>query len=163
MPPGHRKTGMLKGIRPIPITPLVEKILLEMKDRYRDAKETDVIFPASRERKGGKKFFSDDAIRRHIHNSMRWRKPLNPHSARNGFISWWGHSDFADRRHLAEIQQDHALPGERVDPKLIAAYQRDTFLEPRREMMTAFDKHCTPPQPLSATTVTHISKQRISA
>ena len=162
VPAAHRKTGMLKGIRPIPITPLVEKILIEMKERYPRAEKTDVIFPASRERKGGKKFFSDDAIRRHIHNSMRWRKPLNPHSARNGFISWWGHSDFADRRHLAEIQQDHALPGERVDAKLIAAYQRDTYLEPRRKMMTAFDAHCNPDKPSSAI-VTHISKQRISA
>jgi integrase len=162
VPAAHRKTGMLKGVRPIPITPLIEKILIEMRERYPHAKKTDVIFPASRERKGGKAFFSDDAIRRHIHNSMRWHKPLNPHSARNGFISWWGHSDFADRRELAEIQLDHALPGHRVDPKLIAAYQRDTFLEPRRKMMKAFDKHCTPAKPSSAT-VTHISKQRISA
>jgi integrase len=162
VPEAHRKTGMLKGIRPIPITPLIEKILLEMKARYPKAKKTDVIFPASRDRKEGKPFFSDDAIRRHIHNSMRWYKPLNPHSARNGFISWWGHSDFADRRELAEIQLDHALPGHRVDPKLIAAYQRDTFLEPRRKMMKAFDKHCTPAKPSSAT-ITNISKHRISA
>ena len=163
VPKAHRKTGMLRGIRPIPITPLAEKLLREMERRYPKAKKTDVIFPASRERKDHKAFFSDDVIRRHIHNSMRWHKPLNPHSARNGFISWWGHSDFADRRELAEIQLDHALPGHRVDAKLIAAYQQDTFLKPRRQMMMAFDKHCTPRAELLPATVAHISNVRISA
>ena len=163
VPPEHRKTGgLVKGIRPIPITPLVEKILREMEARYPKAKKTDVIFPVSRERKHGQAFYADDTIRKHIHNSMRWRKPLNPHSARNGFISWWGHSDFAEHRYLAEIQLDHALPGERVDRKLTAAYQQDNFLEPRRRMMKAFDGHFTPAEPLSAT-VTHISKHRMSA
>lgn len=60
VPEAHRKTGMLKGIRPIPITPLVEKVLREMKARYPKAKRTDVIFPASRERDNKQAFFADD-------------------------------------------------------------------------------------------------------
>jgi integrase len=159
VPPEHRKTGgLVKGIRPIPITPLVEKALREMQARYPKAKKTDVIFPVSRERVKGQAFYADDTIRKHIHNSMRWHKPLNPHSARNGFISWWGHSDFAGQRYLAEIQLDHALPGEKqVSRKLIPAYQQDTFLEPRRKMMKAFDAHCNPDKQ------THISKRRKAA
>jgi integrase len=162
VPPAHRKTGgLVKGVRPIPITPLVENALRKMAARYPKAKKTDVIFPVSRERKHGQAFYADDTIRKHIHNSMRWHKPLNPHSARNGFISWWGHSDFADRGYLAEIQLDHELPGEaQVSRKIRPAYHQDTFLEPRRQMMKAFDAHCTP---RAKQTVTRISEHRIPA
>jgi integrase len=88
VPPDHRKTGgLLNKVRPIPITPSVEKILREMQERYPKARKTDVIFPASRVRVNGEVFYADDTIRKHIHGSMRWHKPLNPHSARNAFAT----------------------------------------------------------------------------
>jgi integrase len=163
IPYNHRKTGGVVPsgkIRPIPITSSVETILREMERRYLNAKKTDPIFPVSRERKHGELIYADDTIRKHIQDSMRWHKPLNPHSARNGLNSWAGVG--YDVR-LTEYQLDHALSDEtRKNTKQHRAYHPDTLLEERRKMMKAFDAHCSSPKPLPAS-VTNIAQHRRSA
>jgi integrase len=153
IPFNHRKAGgLLDGkVRPIPITPSVKTILLKMQERYPKAKKTDVIFPASRERKGGEPFFSDDTIYTHIHDSMRWKKPLNPHSARNGFVAWARKNEIYIP--FIERQLDHALPEDQMSRGLRGAYEQELYMKERTKMMTAFDKHCSRFEPVSQTVI----------
>jgi hypothetical protein len=141
---------LLGNVRPIPITPSVEKILREMERRYPKATKHDVIFPVSRPRKNGEKFFAEDTVRKFIVNSLRWHKPLTPHSCRNGFRSWADNTQ-QDRRAI-ERQLDHALPEDTEvhrNPKLKKAYEQDMLMELRWPMMKAFDAHCRKTQSLS--------------
>jgi integrase len=147
----HRKNGgLLDGkVRPIPISPSVEIILREMKRRYPKAKKTDVIFPASRNRKNGEPFMSDDTIYLHIHESLRWHKPLNPHSARNGFVAWARQNQIYIP--FIERQLDHALPEDPMARDLRGPYEQELYMKKRTEVMTAFDEHCNRLEPVSQT------------
>jgi integrase len=140
----HRKTGgLLDGHdRPIPITPSVEKILLEMKKRYPDAKKTDVIFPAARKRKPGKPpSMSDDTIYLHMHDSLCWHRKLNPNSARNGFVRWARTNKIYIP--YIERQLDHTMKEDQMAADLRGPYeQQEMYMKARTIMMTAFDKHC---------------------
>jgi integrase len=148
VPPEHRKTGDLSNqIRPIPITPSVERVLREMQKRYPDARRDDPIFPATRERNcapGGLAPFPEDTIMKFIRWSLRWPRRVTAHSARNAFMGW-AQTTCQDQR-LIERQLDHALPEDgaarKQSAKVRRAYQRDMLLEPRRKMMAAYDAHC---------------------
>jgi integrase len=142
--PEHRKGGGLsEDVRPIPITPLVERVLREMEQRYPDAGPNDPVFPRPKPGPGGKLLrCAPDTLMKFIRWSLRWERRITSHTARNAFVSWAETHGYDNR--LIQRQLDHMLAGDvnmqKQSARVRKAYHRDTLLEPRRKMMTERDR-----------------------
>jgi integrase len=137
VPPEHRKTGHLTDkVRTVPITKSMKAVLKEMRRRYLDAKDSDLIFPKP---SGGK--YTTQAMADQI-KLLKWDGPkITAHGFRNTITDWA--EAYGKDLLLLERQFDHVPPGvSRRYSHVVRKEAADPGLERRRELMEEWDAYC---------------------
>jgi integrase len=133
-PLAHTKTREYE--RAIPITRPMQDILEEVRHRTTDHSPNALIFPGTHGRVIGA-----SAMATFLRRQVKWKIKVDPHGARSTLRDWMrAETDFDDV--AWKIQVGHLL-GDMTS----RAYGHDKLLELRRQMMTAYAKHCTTPPP----------------
>jgi integrase len=108
VPSHHRKAGHLKGkIRAVPISTPMSVVLKEMKRRYPNAADDDLIFPG-RSRFGG---LARGVINGFIKTSLRWDVNITPHGFRATLKAWADAQRPPYNQIFVERQFDHVVRG----------------------------------------------------
>jgi integrase len=139
VPPEHRKTGHLTDeVRTIPITKSMKIVLKEMRRRYPDAKDSDLIFP----KPSGDKY-SSQAMADQI-KLLKWDgAKITAHGFRNTVTDWAEAHGKEGALDLLERQFDHAPVGVRKRyNSVVRKESADPTLERRRELMEEWDAYC---------------------
>jgi integrase len=150
VPSDHRKAGYMKGkIRAVTISKPMLVVLEEMKRRYPDATDDDLIFP------GGSRFggLARPSINGFIKSSLRWDVHITPHGFRATFKTWARAQRPPYHPYFIERQLDHTVRGIDFDARGVAGYDdhdRPGMSDPsiegtraRREMMEHYATYLT--------------------
>ena len=121
--------GRMSDLRPDHVVPLSSNVLSVL-DRVKAFTEDGYIFPGG---KNGKPL-SENAMLALLRRMKR--KGLTVHGFRASFRAWAAECTLFPPE-VAEAALDHT-----ISDKVMAAYQRGTFLKKRAELMNAWARYC---------------------
>jgi integrase len=136
--------------REIPITPLMQAVLDEMRKKGIDQSPKAFVFPSPTNPHGGP--HNQGSCAQFVQQTLKWETLFHMHGFRSTLRDWCRANGYSP--HLWEIQVDHQL-----GDKTSQSYGHDPMFEQRRQMMTAWGEYCARPVP-PATNVAQINEAR---